>query len=245
MAIIKGMIRVSKETQAGNALWFILLAVALLGGLTAILSRGTSSTNQTGGIERARIKASSLLQYTKSIENAVQNMMLSGISENNLDFKAINASHDNPDCDNTDCEVFSAQGGGISYRSAKKVLGNANFTDDWIVSTGNRVGGHGCDDETDSCRELTILLSGIDDTLCKQINSVSGIENPSGTPPQQQYIEEGTPFTGSYSVNANNRLIGGTDATNESPQAAYKTAGCITRFTGSPTNYFFHVLIAR
>jgi hypothetical protein len=234
-----------KNNQSGNALWFILLAVALLGFLTAFLSRGTSSTNQSGSIEKARIKASSLLQYTKSIENAVQKMVLNGVGENDLDFVGINVAHNNPSCTEHTCEVFNVNGGGIAYRSASKILGDKNFTNDWIVSTGNRVGGLGCDDATNSCRELMLLLPGLSDTICKQINSVAGVSNPSSAPPQQQYIEEGVAFTGSYSDNTANRMLGGSDATNESPQVAYKSAGCVTKFNGTPTNYLFQVLIAR
>lgn len=235
----------TQNNEKGNALWFILIAVAMLGFLTAFLSRGTSSTNQTGDIENARIKASALLQYTKTVENAVQKMIINGASENDLDFVAISAAHDNPDCSQTHCEVFNIDGGGITYRSAAKIMGNTNFSNNWIVSTGNRIGGSGCDDATDSCRDLILLLSGVSDTICKQINSVAGVENPSSAPPQQQYVEEGTPFTGSYSVNANNRILGGSDASNESPQIAYKNAGCVTKFNGTPTNYIFQVLIAR
>ncbi|MGH1456126.1 MAG: hypothetical protein ACRBDI_05045 [Alphaproteobacteria bacterium] len=233
------------KNEQGNALFFILLAVALLGFLTALMSRGTSSTNQTGDIERARITASSLLQYTKSIETTVQNMVLGGISENDLDFIAIGGAYDNPNCTETTCEVFNVDGGGIPYRPASRVLNDKNFANNWIISTGNRIGGMGCDTASHACRDLIILLSGISDAMCLQINKIMDIENPSNNPPQQQYVEEGTIFTGSFSVNTNNRILGGSNTTNESPQIAYKSAGCVTKFDGTSTNYFFQVLAAR
>lgn len=233
------------KNQNGNVLWFILLAVALMGFLSAVLSRGSSSTNQTGDVERARIIASSLLQYSKSVENAVQNMLLQGISENDLDFVDIDATYDNPNCTERACEIFDAQGGGIPLRSTADVISDTNFTNDWIVSTGNRIGGMGCDDADHSCRDLLLMVSGVSDTLCKQINAINDIENPSNAPPQQQHVEEGDPFTGSFSSNTNNRILGGTNASNESPQVANKTVGCVTKFNGTATNYFYQVLIAR
>lgn len=243
MAIMKNM--AENENENGNVLWFILITVALLGFLTAFLSRGTSSTNQTGDIERARIKASALLQYTKSIETAVQNMALKGISESDLDFIEIDAAYDNPNCTTNECNIFHQDGGAVTYRSPSKILSNAGFTNNWVISTGNRVGGMGCDNNTDNCRDLLLLLSGIPQSICKQINNLSGITNPSGDPPQQQYIEEGDPFIGSFTGNTQNRLIGGTDTTNEAPQVSYKGTGCVTKFSGTPTNYLYQVLIAR
>lgn len=172
-------------------------------------------------------------------------MIISGVSENDLDFVAIGASHDNTNCTENHCEVFHVDGGGIPYRTAAEIIKDQNFTNNWLISTGNRVGGMGCDDASDSCRDLLLLLSGLSDTICEQINRIADIDNPSSAPPGQQYVEEGTEFTGSYSVNIQNRILGGSDATNESPEVAYKSAGCVTKFDGTSTNYLFQVLVAR
>ena len=232
--------------QNGNAIWFILLTVALLGFLTAVISRSTSSVDQTGGVERARITASTLLQYSKSIHTAVETMMLGGVSENDLDFVAISAAHNNTNCTVTACEVFDTEGGGIPYRSAANIIRQNSFANDWFVSTGNRIGLMGCDTASNACRDLTLLLKGITDETCLQINKLMNITNPSDAPPQQEEVEEGTAFTGSYSVNADNELLGGSNAVNESPQVEAKEAGCVHEFGGgADDNFFYQILIAR
>lgn len=232
--------------QNGNAIWFILLTVALLGFLTAVISHSTSSVDQTGGVERARITASTLLQYSKSVHTAIETMMLNGLSENDIDFIAISAAHNNTNCTVTTCEVFHTQGGGVPYRSAANILRQNDFANDWLVSTGNRISLMGCDGASNTCRDLILLLKGVSDVTCLQINKLMNITNPSGAPPQQQQVEEGAPFTGSYSVNVNNELLGGSDAINEAPQVEAMEAGCVHEFGGgADDNFFYQVLIAR
>lgn len=233
------------DSQSGNVLWFILLAVALLGFLTIVISRIGSSVEQSGNIEQTRVRASALLRYGKSVETAVSQLLSQGISENNLDFSAIGASYNNPNCTETSCKIFQMEGGGINYRKPSEILGDANFSENWVISSGNRIGGLGCDDPTDECRDLILLVKGLPDTLCKQINSIMNIQNPAGAPPQQQNIDDATPFTGSYSASGANYILGGTNATNESPQVASKSSGCVTKFSGTSSNYFYDVLLAR
>ncbi len=232
--------------QNGNALWLVLVAVALLGFLAGVVSKNSSSVNQTGSIEQARIKATSLLRYSKSVETAVQQMLLNGISENDLDFVAISGAHDNVNCTTAKCEVFNIAGGGIQYRNTAEILGDTSHTDDWFISTENRVYQFGCDDANSGCTELLLLAKNIPKSVCLQINRIQGIDNPNNDAPRQLEILEGSPYTGSYSTTINSSLIGGTNTTNESPQVKGKEAACVFEF-GSSQNiyYFYQVLIAR
>ena len=232
--------------ENGNALWFILLSVVLLGGLTAIISKGGSSSSQSGDFEKLKIKATTLLRYTKSVERAVQNMQLRGISESDLDFVAIDAGHDNTDCTTTDCQIFHSAGGGVPYRTIADVISDTSFSNDWIISAENRVGGLGCDDHTAGCTDLIMIAPGIAQDLCLAINKLQDITNPSGAAPQQKTFETGTKFTGSITAGDIESIIGGTDATDESPQVERKSAGCIYEFGGgSNTHYFYQVLLPR
>src|SRR5688572_13950247 len=71
---------------AGNALIFILIAIFLLAGLTVLLSRTGSQSEDTGGTEQIRIQASEILKYASGIQNAVQMLRNRGCSENTLSF---------------------------------------------------------------------------------------------------------------------------------------------------------------
>ncbi|MDH5722867.1 MAG: hypothetical protein OEY94_06065, partial [Alphaproteobacteria bacterium] len=234
-------------SESGNILWFLLLTIALLGMLTFIVSRNSGTVNQSGRVEQDRIRASSLLRYTKSIEIAVQRMVLNeGISESDLDFVAISAGHDNTNCNTTSCEVFNVQGGGVDYRSAADILGDTGFANNWHISSGNRVGGMGCDDASANCKDLLLLLEDVPESICLQVNKILNITNPSGALPQQFEVDVGPAYTGSFSTNAANEYIGGANALNESPQVRRQQAGCIYEFGTAQNNvFYYHVLLPR
>ena len=245
LAIIASMKRALKN-QDGNVLWFILLAVALLAFLTGVVSRNSASIDQTGSVEDARIKAGHLLRFAKSVETTVQRMMLNGISENDLDFVAISAAHNNTNCSTDECEVFNIKGGGITYENVAGLLNDSSHTDDWHVSTENRVYQFGCDAATNRCTELLLLADNVPRPVCIQINKIQNITNPGGQLPQQREVLEGSAFTGAYSTTINTDMIGGTDASNESPQVKGKSAGCIYEFGGGQNKfYFYQILIPR
>ncbi len=234
------------KNQSGNALWFILLAVALLAFLTGVISRNSSSVNQSGGVEQARIKATSILRFSKSVENTVQEMMINGTSENDLDFKAINASHDNTNCSDSTCEVFDVEGGGISYQSAADLLSDSSHTDDWFISTKNIAYQFGCDTTNNGCTDLILLTPNIPKSVCLQINKIQGITNPSGDAPRLLELTYGSEYTGSYDSVVNSTILGGTNATNEAPQVTGKSAGCVFEFGGGQDTYqFYQILIPR
>lgn len=234
------------NNQNGNALWFILITIALLGSLTAMLSRNSGSVNQSGNVEQARIKASSLLRYSKSVEATVQQMRLNGLSENDLDFVAIDAAHDNPNCTDTSCEVFGAKGGGIQYKSPSDIIDVDSYTGNWHISTANLVYQIGCNDTNNSCTELLLLATDIPRDVCLQVNAILDITNPNGDAPQINEITIGTAYAGAYDTTVNNDAIGGLSAANEAPELRGKMAGCTFEFGGGPEEYFFYqVLIQR
>ena len=231
--------------ENGNALWFILLAVALLAFLTGIISRNSSSVDQSGSAERARIKATSMLNYARSVEATVQHMLLNGISENDLDFVEVSAAHDNTNCNTAECEVFNVAGGGITYRTPAKILSDNAHADIWHISTENRVYLSGCDNANNRCTELLLLAKNIPQSICLQINKIQGITNTGGDAPQIQDILEGTAFAGTYSATINTSSIGGTTAS-EAPEAEGKSAGCVYEFGSGQNIYtFYQVLLSR
>ena len=127
-----------KINERGNVLWFILIAVALLGAITMVLSRGGSSVDQAGDIENRRVQSTQILRYTKSIEAAIQEMKLRGVSENDISFENAETAVDytNANCTVTDCRLFDVGGAGLNYRD----FPSANDGSEWIFTGANNVG---------------------------------------------------------------------------------------------------------
>lgn len=228
------------QSESGNALWFIMVAIVLIGILTAVLSRGSNTVDQTGSYEHGRIEVSQILRYAKSIETAVQQMTLNGISESDISFQneTTTADYTNNNCNDTadrsypDCLVFEEQGAGLTYQ---------NFPDasssDWIFTGNLRAGDIGGDS---TISELLMILPNVSKSLCIAINNELGVDNPSGNPPQDQANSSpGAHFQGQY-TNAN--LIASTGST-----LSYVAAACYEG-GGTPaagTYHFYQVLIPR
>ena len=230
-----------RNSQKGNALWFVLLAVMLFGALAAALSRNTGTVNQAGDIEQARIQAASLLRYSTSIETAIQRMLMEGLSENDLDFEAISSDYENTNCTNKRCEIFDAAGGGIPYHRLSAIT-NGDTSEDWIVSAQNRVYLAGCDNANSSCSDLLLIAPDISRMLCLQINAMQGITNTDGDPPEMGSFLIDEKFDGSFTNVINSNALGGTNASNEAIEVQGRSAACIT---SSDTYYFYQLLVTR
>ena len=232
----------SRHRQSGNVLWFILLAVALIAMLTMVLSRSGSRTDQTGDIEQIRVKAGQILRTTKSIEAAIQDMRLRGVSENEISFENTSTSTDytNAKCSNTDCRLFHVGGAGLSYTAPPS---GANNGDEWIFTGANNVGTTAGPMGTTAARsgnDLIMLLPNANTALCKQINRELGV-GTAGTIPTDATGISTAAFTGTF-VNSLTILDG--DA---SPfELNNQTSGCFTDTNADPdVTYFYAVLLAR
>jgi len=153
--------------QSGNAMIYVLLAIALLGFLTVTLSRQNDQADgQEISDEFAELYANELMEYAAAAENVVNMMIATGTDVSELDFvipsdAAFNAgSHIH--------KVFHPSGGGLNYQTS----GNQAFlnitgppTQGWYISTRSNV------EWTPSTAQDVILTSlYIDLDVCKKIN---------------------------------------------------------------------------
>lgn len=227
----------NRSHEQGNILWFILIAVVLLAGLTAVISRGGSSVEQSGDIEQLRLQASHLMRYAKSIETAVQEMQLRGVSENDISFENNITATDytNAGCTDSGCMIFDVGGAGLTYRNFENIS-----TQDWIFTGANNVGTASGPVGTTGAgtgNDLVMLLPGISSQLCIQINRDLDIGTP-GTIPEDQTGIATTEFTGAFPGGAAVILDG-----DPAPfELDMQNAGC---FTAGATNYFYYVVLAR
>ncbi len=234
------------KNQFGNALWFILIAIVLLGLLTISLSR-TSNNNETGNFEQRQIAVTEILRYAKSIENAVQSLLVRGCSENDISFENnvvagyINA---NSPADNS-CHIFEPEGAGMTYLTPKLEWLDSNTSDtshgQYYMPNALSITGI----ET-SAEDLVLILPLVNENICSALNNTFGIavipveagviDNSEYT--NRQYKGQ---FSGAYSFGddaalANNALIDG------------ESSLCIQSQNAEPvasTYHFYHVLYAR
>lgn len=217
--------------EKGNALWFILIAIGLLGLLTVSLTRSGSSTNETGSFEQNQIAASEILSYAKSIENAVRFLLSKGCSENELSFwrdsdgnGVEDASDDyfnNRSPTDRSCHVFEPQGAGMTYEAGSLFSG---FTRILEVGIENR-------------HELLYILPTGSNDACNQVNRTVNAPTNSGAPYEDDF--DRTLFTGSYGTDTGN------DYTIGDAEAALSGTETLCIADTSSNNYIIHVLHAR
>lgn len=235
-----------QKNQAGNALFFILIAIVMLGLLTVLLSRSGSSVEQSGDFERDRIQAGQILRYAKSIETAIQEMKLRDISENDISFENPTTATDytNANCDAAgdrsfpSCMLFDIEGAGLTYRNFPR----ANDGSDWIITGANNVGttaGPVGSTADRSGNDIIMLLPNMDDNLCIQINRDLDV-GTGGTLPVDTTGIDTTEFTGTFAAGGPTILDG-----DPTPfELNNETAGCFVDDASSIT-YFYYVVLAR
>ena len=236
----------TKNQQSGNALFFILIAVVLLGALTMVLSRSGSSVDQSGDFEQNRVKAGQILRYAKSIEAAIQEMKLRDVSENDISFENSTTTTDytNANCDATgdrsypDCLIFDVEGAGLTYRN----FATANDGSDWIFTAANNVGtaaGPIGSTAARSGNDIIMLLPNVNESLCIQINRDLDV-GTSGTLPVDTTGIATTAFTGAFPTGGPTVLDGDPTPFELNSQSA----GCFTD-DASGITYFYQVILAR
>lgn len=232
-----------KNNEAGNALWFILLAVALLGILTGVLTRSGSTVEQSGGVEHGRVKASALLRYAKGLEAALERMKLRGIGENAISFENASTTTDytNSNCAADECKLFSLGGGGQEYRAPPA---GANDGSEWVFTGHNNVGTTANPvGTTEDVRgnDLLVILRNLPESLCKQINRELGI-SAGASPPVDTGGIGLTPFTGTFYDGSGTPVI--LDGDPSPFELDGKASGCF-KDNAAGSYYFYHVLLAR
>lgn len=250
-----------RRSESGSALWFILIAIALLVALTVAITRTSETTEQNGERERDRIEASDILRQGKSLEQAVQKLRDSGnVSENDISFaNPIVAGYDNHNCgdktsssDDNPCMLYNAEGAGLTYtpplsdwldqtQSAQPLYGQWFFhATACVPGIGTAQTGCHADNSTTA---LIAVLPWIQQSLCIEINRLAGVANLSNPtrPPVltgDAFAPSRDKFTGTYTASAELASPGG--------EFVGKQAGCFAGATNPTGGYhFYQVLIQR
>ena len=232
--------------QSGNALWFILIAIALLGLLGAMLVRTSAQTEETGQTDRLSVAASQLIRYTSSVTAAVQNMLLRGTSESEISFAndvyqecdddLIQAAGHNPNCTTEDCEIFGL-GGGLQALETPSAL----LTDDACLrwKAGSVAMNTRIVEEVGTVKaDLVLEVFDLTEEACVMINRLAKISMPSNEPPEDEEGIGGTDiFTGDYAVATS--TIG-----DDAAELQGKKTFCLHR-PSDDTYHLYTVLIAR
>lgn len=225
--------------ESGNVIVWILVAVALMAGLSYAFMGSSRTSGSFLTDTQAEAYASEIIAYGNEVKGAVKRLMLRGCSDTEISFENnVVSGYTNPNSptDNS-CHVFDLNGGGLQLINGPAPFANtgANFYDGkYAFINATQWTGNGTDCADASCVDNIMLFSWLNEDVCDKINSSLGY---TGTPQDTAY--GGNQFTGSYIYAANTLSdeAGGTETQG-------KKSACFFRTVDS-TYIYTQVLIAR
>lgn len=156
-----------RSSESGNILFIILIAIFLIGSLTAVIMSSDDSESATIDDETLVIRASEVQRYASELERAVRFITQNGFSESDIRFAATNApSAYGSFSGNNGNQIFSKDGGGASYRSPPDDINDGSG---WEFYGGTAVPGVGSDRA-----DLVAVLPNVTRQFCDRINKLNG-----------------------------------------------------------------------
>lgn len=233
----------SYNSQSGNVLFYIFMAVGLLGALSFAVTQSSRSGEKTLSEDRAQLAASEIMSYGDTVAKAVGQLRLRGVQEYAMSFAEPTA---NPAYGTYDTqprsEIFNPQGAGVLYRPPPESAGTG------AVLNYEFTGGYGIQEvgstcATAGCSDLIMVVQGLRKEVCQMANGLLDIGLKSDDPPEDSTVPippyfvgnaTGTPNPYSYSA-----IIGAS-----TPVLRNHSAGCY--YNSSITSYiYYQVLISR
>lgn len=243
------------HSESGNALFYILIAVALLAALSYAVTFGSRATVNNLDRDRINLLSSEILEYANIIANGVSQLRLRGYRPDNISFESPQtAANDyigiNCTTNDHECKVFHPSGGGLVWKFVpEQALESAHdgSTDYgwWSISGYYDIDeiGTNCADET--CKDLVAYANYLRRDVCIALNDLLNVTNPGGEPPKASggLDPMNEHFHGTFSS------LSGTvegDSPADKQALAGRNAACVAHITPSdPTYMLYQVLIPR
>lgn len=250
-----------RRDEQGNILFVILIAIVLIGLLTAAIQMSNRPEGSNIDKETLIIRASEIQRYASELERAVNYIMQDGKSESDIRFAHPDAHSDygdlSADGDPSD-QVFHVSGGGANYREAPSDI--QTTPSPWEFYAGTHIPGMG----TESRTELIAVLPNVSQDFCDKINALNG--QPLATPGPPEDTGAGAASGGNpgaclaigalgrfndtrqYYLSTSttiNTVDETTFAQDANTSAARPAAQACVRCDIGNANHFYHVLLAR
>lgn len=231
-----------KNRENGSALFYILIAVALLAALSyAVMSSSGGNPSQVS-TEKAKLLGGEIISYASTVANATAQLRLRNVKDTDLCFDDAGwggANYNQASCTDNFKRIFHMSGGAVTWTEAPEEAMDPAATPDnlWHIYANNEIDQVGTTCGADTCSDLVLFTDELKKEVCVAINNLLHVGTEDADPPVDSAIGT-TRFTGTYSYL---RTIG-----DEAGSAilSRKTSGCFqNNATGKYT--FYKVLVAR
>lgn len=238
----------TRQSERGNVLFLILIAVALFAALSYVVTQSTRSGGGSTEREKNILSSAQMTQYPTALRTSIIRMVLGGTGIENVKFN----SPDNFGSISASQLVFHPQGGGATYQQAPADLSSSgNSTLDWYFNGNYYVPGIGID--TSGGNDIIAFLPGVSNGVCKQVNEELGVNTNgctmfSGVP----QVAAGVVKSGFQDLMDDTYTLPGGPGTqlqcagSPSPGFSRQASGCFYSAEAGKTKYvFYSVLLER
>jgi|GEM_PF-1245348 len=216
------------ENQRGHAMWLMLVAVVLFGGLSYVVSQSGKSASDE---EKVLMAAAQVTQFPAAIRTAVARLRAAGVALQDIDF---NEQGTLP------TSIFYSGGGAIAYQKPPSDMGTAanwRFKLAQPDNTGWFVGGMGSDGPEG--KDVFAYLVNVPIVLCQEINRAMGLPGEPLIEPTEVNLAEPAASDAEAGNNAWTFSAHRRDNRIETPPAA-----CVRNGGDGPLVYY-HVVAAQ
>lgn len=158
------------KSERGNALFLILIAVALFAALSYAVTQSGRGGGSVGK-EQALILAAQVTQFPSAVRTGVTRMIITGTSVGNLDFNEVPTAP-------LDAEVFDSSGGGVIWQdppaSSQTAASDWQYLEADGAADGWYVWSIGTNTQ-DTGREVVAVMEDATLGICEQINRGLGL----------------------------------------------------------------------
>ena len=237
------------QTQSGNVIFYILIAVALLAALSYSVTQ--SGRGGVGNIskDKAALHASEIIAYGNTLAQAVSQIRLRGYKDTEISLEnSIISGYTNANCTDDECKIFHVSGGGVHYMEPKTDWLDSSFSaksnyGDITFSGGSCTESTTCHTDGLDNEDLILFFPYMKKEICLALNDKLNVSNPSDDAPIDAACSgagTGAKFTGTYA---------NTLALKDSAGNLNRTAGCFRHDGGCATisgsYHYYQVLIER
>jgi hypothetical protein len=222
------------RNDSGNVLFFILLAIVLIGAVTAAIQSGNTGQSASVEKESLSISLSSVKQYAGTLERGVRLIIDNGISESDLRFAHPDAPADYGDMTvNPTHQIFQQSGGAVDYQLPPSGINDGSPWEFYGTTALPQVGSDKAD--------LVAVLPKVTEEFCRKVNAENGFN--AATQPS----DSGACLYGGSTGRFNNANQFDDSAPNTVTEASFSvkpsTEACVQCSSGE--YHFYHVLMAR
>jgi len=161
-----------RKGERGNALIYVLVAIALFAALSFTLSRQTDS-GEAGGLDedRAELYASQLISYASQAKNVIDQLDFQGVDISKIDFTLPSDTTFNSGT--TIYKIYHPDGGGLNLgKISPENTDSSNITTPADPPAGWYMGGFNNVEWTASgSTDIILVAYGINGTVCRVINN--------------------------------------------------------------------------